>query len=97
VKNKRLNDIKRFIKITKHKSGHLFVVSKFKGCRFKRLTSIRSDLTAFELNAVFVHVYKLIAARIRTSNPKFIGSEVSHMNYAEVFGSPWELENWGTK
>lgn len=92
MKNERLTAVKKIIQIETHKSGHLIIKSKMKGHRFKRISNIKSDLTAFELNCVYIFAYRLISSMSNIYATKYISQAISNSNYAEVFGTPWNLK-----
>lgn len=78
---------KTSINLVEH-NGHLYIMgyaSKY-GRNFRRLTSIKADLTLFEKRAVLIHIYKAIEANNALDAFR---NQLGHMNYAEVFGSPW--------
>lgn len=60
--------------------GHLYV--RARGPYFKRrgLTSVKSDLSMFELKVSSLYFYKLAREYGKSMN-------IRHVNYAEIFGS----------
>ena len=86
----RLSEVKKKVKLTvKHK--HIMVEMKLtSGRTIKQLSNIHSDLTKFELDCVYIHMYKILDA-CHTSGD-IVKGVIIGTNYAKVFGSPWSLE-----
>lgn len=82
----RLSKIKKMFKIRKYK-GHLQVKSW--GTHRYINTSIKSNLTKFELDSVYIHIYKLYEKY--TNRVIHFDKVLDTVNYADVFGSPWSL------
>lgn len=83
----RIRILRSLIKVTEQ-DRHICIEMKSKGKRIKQLTSIRSALSAFEKDVIIIHAYKLMEQA--ESNVK-LKEALKHCNYAEVFGSPWNL------
>jgi hypothetical protein len=83
----RLQAVKKFIFLTK-KNGHIFVEIKRPGFRLQQLTNVHDRLSQFEQGVMLIHLYRLFA---ENDSHKVLKKLIEHLNYAAVFGSPWEL------
>lgn len=88
--DKRIVILKRMIHLKPMKNGHLKVnVERCNGMSLIVPTSITSDLTRFEQQCVVVHIYKIME---RSLNKQDARVQIRNLNYAQIFGSPWNLE-----
>jgi hypothetical protein len=89
MKDQRLKDIKKLIKL-KSVKNHIHVTLKFDGKTVSQLSNVHSKLSEFEKNAVLVHFYKLFE---KANDIVSLKRSIENTNYAEVFGSPWGLDD----
>jgi hypothetical protein len=83
----RIQTLKKFISID-CTTDHVTVTMVSKGRKIVQQTSVTSDLSKFERDAAIVHFYKKM---VEAKSNAALKSELNCTNYAEIFGSPWEL------
>lgn len=77
--------------------GHIYIELSYttinnRLTKVRSLTSVTSDLTNLEKKVVLIHVYKLIEdakESVTIGSKTGLKMHLNIMNYAEVFGSPW--------
>lgn len=89
----RLRSLKRFIGLA-DVNGQLEVCIYSRRRYVRVISNVGSCITKFERDVVIVHVYRI--AELAKTNEE-LAQAIKSMNYAEVFGSPWNLSGIGAE